>query len=41
LLVTEIVALKFPATLGANLTLMVALCPAATVAGRMGARTEN
>jgi hypothetical protein len=35
LLVTERVALKVPVAVGVNLTLMGALCPAATVTGRL------
>jgi hypothetical protein len=41
LLVTESVELKLPAALGANLMLIVAVCPAAIVAGRLGVMREK
>ena len=41
LLVMESVALKAPGALGANLMLIVALCPAGTVTGRLGAAREK
>lgn len=41
LLATAAVASKVPAALGANLMLKVALCPAATVTGRVGAVKEK
>lgn len=41
MLVTASVALKLEAALGANSMLIVADCPAAIVAGRLGARREK
>jgi len=41
LLVMESVALKVPGALGANLMLIVALCPAGTVTGRPGETREK
>ena len=41
LLAMVTVALKVPAALGANLMLIVVLCPAATVTGRVGAIKEK
>lgn len=41
LLATEAVAVKVPAAFGANLTLIVVLCPTATVTGRLGAVKEK
>jgi len=41
LLITESVALKVPTVLGENEMLIVALCPGATVAGRLGAVREK
>jgi hypothetical protein len=41
LLATLSVALKVPAALGVNTTLMVVLCPEETVAGRVGAVNEK
>ena len=41
LLITESVALKVPTVLGENAMLIVALCPGATVAGRLGVIREK